>query len=103
MASWHDVLASRYLSILKSRSRSPICRLGIVKAIRRIAQLRRRLAELERELEAHRQTAVFGLRQTVEASEARGEDPLGKLARELKAQISRFESELEAMGAVARP
>ncbi len=69
----------------------------IVKAIRRIAQLRRRLVELERELEAHRQTDVFELRQTIEAAEARGEDPLGILARKLKAEISRREAELEAI------
>jgi hypothetical protein len=73
----------------------------IVKAIRRIAQLRRRLVELERELEAHRQADVFELRQTIEAAEASGEDPLGILARQLKAEISRREAELEAIRAAS--
>ena len=73
----------------------------IVKAIRRIAQLRRRLVELERELEAHRQTDVFELRQTIDAAEARGEDPLGILARKLKVEISRHEAEFEAIRAAS--
>ena len=49
----------------------------IVKTIRRIAQVRRRLGELALEIEAHRRSEEFQLRQTVETAEAIGEDPLG--------------------------
>ena len=53
----------------------------IVKAIRRIAQLRRRLVEAQGELEAHKKSEIFQLKQTVEKAEATGSDPLGDLAK----------------------
>jgi hypothetical protein len=67
----------------------------IVKAIRRIAQLRRRLGDLQRELEDFRQTEMFQLCETVETAEAAGRDPLGALAKELRAEIARREAELK--------
>lgn len=67
----------------------------IVKAIRRIAQLKRRLAELGAELEALRRSDGFELRETVEAAEARGEDPIGELAAKLKRAIDDRQRALE--------
>jgi hypothetical protein len=55
----------------------------VVKVIRRIAQLRRRLGEVQQEVEAHQKTELFTLRQTIEKAEAIGDDPLGDLARQL--------------------
>jgi hypothetical protein len=68
----------------------------IVKTIRRIAQLRRRLVELELELAAYQKTEAFQLRQTVEAAEATGADHLNDLAQQLTSEISRREVELKA-------
>lgn len=60
----------------------------IVKAIRRIAQLRRRLSEAQQEFEAQQQTEIFELRKTIEETEAMGGDPLGDLARHLMQELS---------------
>lgn len=60
----------------------------IVKAIRRIAQLRRRLAEVQQQIEAHKKTEIFNLRETIERAEATGDDPLGDLAQKLMKEIS---------------
>ena len=60
----------------------------IVKAIRRIAQLRRRLTEIQQEIKTLKKTDIFQLRQTIEEQEARGSDPLGDLARDLELKIS---------------
>ena len=67
----------------------------MIKAIRRIAQLRRRLAEIQPELEALQQTEVFELMRTVTEAEAMGGDPLGDLARDLMRQISERKIEFE--------
>ena len=69
----------------------------IVKTIRRIAQLRRRLGQLRLELEAHKKSEIFELRQTIEAAEAGGDAPLEDLARQLTKEISEREAELKAM------
>lgn len=66
----------------------------IIKTIRRIAQLRRRIEEVGRELEALKKADIYLLKQTIEEQEANGGDPLGGLARDLKRQIS--EKKLEA-------
>jgi hypothetical protein len=70
----------------------------IVKVIRRIAQLRRRLGEVHQEIEAHQKTELFALRQTIEKAEARGDDPLGDLARQLTQQIVERRATMKAMG-----
>lgn len=67
----------------------------IVKAIRRIAQLRRRLGELQKELQLHRKTGIFQLRKTIETAEAMGGDPLGELARQLMQAITERKAQLE--------
>ncbi len=69
----------------------------IVKAIRRIAQLRRRLAELELEREAHQKTELFQLLRTTEEAEAQGGDPLGDLAQQLMREISAKENRLKEL------
>jgi hypothetical protein len=69
----------------------------IVKTIRRIAQLRRRLGELQLELEAHEKSEAYELRQAIEAGDASGDNPLEDLARQLTKEISEREAELKAM------
>jgi hypothetical protein len=60
----------------------------IVKTIRRIAQLRSRIEEVGRELEALKKADIYLLKKTIEEQEAGGADPLGDLARDLKRQIA---------------
>jgi hypothetical protein len=60
----------------------------IVKVIRRIAQLRCRLGEVQQEIEVHKQTEIFKLRDRIEKAEAIGDDPLGDLAQKLMKEIS---------------
>jgi Mg2+ and Co2+ transporter CorA len=74
----------------------------IVKSIRRIAQLRRRLTEIQGEMETLKQSEIFQLRQTIEEQEAIGSDPLGDLAKELTQKISEQQIRLNAMQGPAR-
>ncbi len=67
----------------------------IVKAIRRIAQLRRRLGEILQELEAQKQTEIYQLKTTIEETEAMGGDPLGDLAQQLLQELSERKIQLE--------
>jgi hypothetical protein len=67
----------------------------IVKVIRRIAQLRRRLGEIQQEIEAHHKTEIFTLRETIEKAEAMGDDPLGDLAQKLMKEISERKTRLK--------
>ncbi|MGV1017562.1 MAG: J domain-containing protein [Fluviibacter phosphoraccumulans] len=69
----------------------------IVKAIRRIAQLKRRLGELLGLIDEIRQSEIHELRTTVEESEALGGDPLGDLAKQLMKDISEQRVEFETM------
>lgn len=69
----------------------------IVKTIRRLAQLRRRLGELQLALEAYKKSDAYELRQAIEAADASGDDLLGDLARQLTKEISEREVELRAM------
>jgi len=68
----------------------------IVKAIRRIAQLRRRLAEAQQEMEAQHQTDIFRLKTTIEETEAMGGDPLSDLAQQLMEELSERKITLES-------
>lgn len=68
-----------------------------MKAIRRIDQLRRRLAEVQQEMETHKRTEIFQLMQTIEKAEKMGGDPLGNLAKQLRQQISERQFKLNAM------
>lgn len=67
----------------------------IVKAIRRIAQLRRRMGEAKHEIEAMQQIEIYHLKQTIEETEAMGGDPLGNLARQLMQELSERKIQLE--------
>ena len=71
----------------------------IVRVYRRIEQLRRRLNEIQQEIEAIKKTEIFQLRLTIEEQEAKGGDPLGDLARDLEMEIS----DKTEKTAVARP
>jgi len=61
----------------------------MLKAARRIAQLRRRMAEIELELEGLRQAEIFQLMTAVAEAEDTGDNPLGELAEQLLQEISR--------------
>jgi len=67
----------------------------IVKAIRRIAQLRRRMDETKQELTELEEPEIFQLKQTIEETEAMGGDPLGDLAAQIMQQISERKIQLE--------
>lgn len=60
----------------------------IVKCIRRIAQLRRRLADAQKELKTQHKTSTWQLKKTIETAEAMSGDPLGDLARQLQQAIA---------------
>lgn len=66
-----------------------------MKAIRRIAQLRRRQEEVKLELETRKQAEIYQLKQTIEESELMGGDPLGNLAKQLMQGISERKIQLE--------
>ena len=70
----------------------------LVKAIRRIAQLRRRLGEIVQELEALQKSEIVRLKQTTEQGELAGNDPLGDLALQLTKEITQRKIELKAIG-----
>lgn len=67
----------------------------LVKAIRRIAQLRRRMCEVQQQIDAMQQTEIFLLKQTIEETEAMGGDPLGDLAKKLMQELSERKIQLE--------
>lgn len=67
----------------------------IVKSIRRIAQLRRRMGEVQQQMEAMQQAEIFHLKQTIEETEAMGGDPLGDLAKQLMQELSERKIQLE--------
>jgi len=69
----------------------------IVKAIRRIAQLRRRLLELQREMEAFEAGELFRLKRVTEEAEAQGDDPLGDLSAKLARDILAREAKLDEL------
>lgn len=69
----------------------------IVKAIRRIAQLRRRMEAVKLEIDAMQQTEIFHLKQTIEETEAMDGDPLGDLAKQLMQELSERKIQLEIL------
>jgi hypothetical protein len=60
----------------------------IVKTIRRIAQLRRRLGDAQRELKVQQKSSTHQLKKSIETAEAMGGDPLSDLARQLAQSIA---------------
>ena len=66
----------------------------IIKATRRIAQLRRRMLEIDQELNALRRAEIFHLMTTVEDAECMGENPLNELAHQIIQEIASRKREL---------
>jgi len=60
----------------------------LVRVIRKIAQVRRRLVEIDAEVRRLTSDALYELRTKVETAEASGRDLLGEMASELDARIS---------------
>jgi hypothetical protein len=73
----------------------------IVKTVRRNAQLRRRLDEIQQEIDALRKSEISQLKRSIEEAEAKGDDPLADLAQQLMQEISNRKIRLEAMRAKA--
>jgi hypothetical protein len=67
----------------------------LVKALRRIAQLRRRLGAVQEEMDAMRNTEIFLLKQNIEELESSGGNPLGALAEQLARQLTEREKQLQ--------
>jgi hypothetical protein len=71
----------------------------IVKTLRRNAQLRRRLDQIQQEIDALRQSEISQLKRNIEEAEAKGDDPLRDLAQQLMREVSARKVRLEAMRA----
>ena len=69
----------------------------LVKAFRRIAQLRRRLSEAENEIAKQQQNELYELMTVVMETEAMDGNPLGDLVQELMKQISERKIRLEML------
>jgi hypothetical protein len=69
----------------------------LVKGISRIAQLRRRMAEVQLELDSLPQNEVFELKLVTEGAETIGGDPLGHLACQLLQALSERRIRLETI------
>lgn len=69
----------------------------LVKTIRRLAQLRRRMAEAEQEIAVQTTGELYDLMVTVTEAKAMGGDPLGDLAMHIMQQISERKIELETI------
>lgn len=67
----------------------------IVKSIRRIAQLRRRMGEVQQLIDVMQQAEIFHLKKTIEETEAMGGDPLGDLVKQLMQELSERKIQLE--------
>jgi len=65
------------------------------KVCRRIAQLRRRMGDVEQEMGTMQLTEIFQLKLTIEETEAMGGDPLGDLAQQLIQELSERKIQLE--------
>lgn len=61
----------------------------MMKSTRRIAQLRRRMTEIEKELDGLREAEIFQLMTAVEEAEALGDNPLGELSAKLLHEIAK--------------
>jgi hypothetical protein len=69
--------------------------LKILKIIRRTGQLRRRMDEIQQELQEKRQSDIYKLKATIERAELRGGDPMGDLAEQLLQALSERRIRLE--------
>jgi hypothetical protein len=69
--------------------------LRVLKTIRRTGQLRRRMDEIQEELQEKKQSDIYKLKTTIERAELRGGDPLGDLAEQLLQELSERRVRLE--------
>ncbi|MDD1621602.1 MAG: hypothetical protein LUQ11_08975 [Methylococcaceae bacterium] len=69
----------------------------MIKSIRRTAQIRRRLSEVEKELAEQKRHELYELMTTILETEAMGGDPIGELVQELMQQISERKIRLEML------
>ncbi len=69
--------------------------LKILKIIRRTGQLRRRMDEIQQELQEKRQSDIYKLKATIERAELRGGNPMGDLAEQLLQELSERRIRLE--------
>jgi hypothetical protein len=69
--------------------------LRVLKTIRRTGQLRRRMDEIQEELQEKKQSDIYKLKITIERAESRGGDPLGDLAEQLLQELSERKIRLE--------
>lgn len=75
----------------------------MIKAIRRIAQLRSRAEEIDKKLSETRSHELYELMVTVQQAEALGSDPIGDLVQEILRQISERKIRLEMMTLTQEP
>ncbi|RFC35912.1 MAG: hypothetical protein DID92_2727743834 [Candidatus Nitrotoga sp. SPKER] len=69
--------------------------LKILKIIRRTGQLRRRMDEIQQELQEKKQSDIYKLKITIERAELRGGNPMGDLAEQLLQDLSERRVRLE--------
>lgn len=69
--------------------------LRVLTTIRRTGQLRRRMDEIQEELQEKTQSDIYKLKITIERAELRGGDPLGDLAEQLLQELSERRIRLE--------
>lgn len=75
----------------------------MIKVIRRIAQLRRRAEEIDKQLSETQSHELYELMVTVQQAEALGSDPIGDLVQEILRQISERKIRLEMMTLTQEP
>lgn len=75
----------------------------MIKAIRRVAQLRSRAEEIDKQLSQTRSHELYELMVTVQQAEALGSDPIGDLVQEILRQISERKIKLEMMTLMQEP
>lgn len=68
----------------------------LIRAIRRIAQIKSRLAALDAEIAQIKSSEIYVLKMKVEEEEATGGDPLAELAHQISAQIASARATLAA-------
>ena len=69
--------------------------LRVLTTIRRTGQLRRRMDEIQEELQEKTQSDIYKLKITIERAELRGGDPLGDLAEQLLQELAERRIRLE--------
>lgn len=73
--------------------------LRILKIVRRTGELRRRLEEIQMELQERRQSDIYKMKATIERAELKGSNPLGNLAEKILQELSEKKIRLQNMAA----